>query len=124
MKIYISHSSEYDYINKIYNPIKSSNLIKSNIFFLPHEDKIVNTKNIISKCDLVIAEVSLPSTGQGIELGWADYTKTPILCMYEKGTKISSSLKYITNEFIEYDSVEDMIKKIRDFIKNNNILNF
>ena len=124
MKIYISHSSEYDYINKIYNPIKSSNLIKSNIFFLPHEDKIVNTKNIISKCDLVIAEVTLPSTGQGIELGWADYTKTPILCMYEKGTKISSSLKYITNEFIEYDSVEDMIKKIRDFIKNNNILNF
>ena len=124
MKIYISHSSEYDYINKIYNPIKSSNLIKSNIFFLPHEDKIVNTKDIISKCDLVIAEVSLPSTGQGIELGWADYTKTPILCMYEKGTKISSSLKYITNEFIEYDSVEDMIKKIRDFIKNNNILNF
>ena len=117
MKIYISHSSEY-------NPIKSSNLIKSNIFFLPHEDKIVNTKDIISKCDLVIAEVSLPSTGQGIELGWADYTKTPILCMYEKGTKISSSLKYITNEFIEYDSVEDMIKKIRDFIKNNNILNF
>lgn len=124
MKIYISHSSEYDYINKIYNPIKSSNLIKSNIFFLPHEEKTVNTKDIISKCDLVIAEVSLPSTGQGIELGWADYTKTPILCMYEKGTKISSSLKYITNEFIEYDSVEDMIKKIRDFIKNNNILNF
>ena len=124
MKIYISHSSEYDYINKIYNPIKSSDLIQSNIFFLPHEDKTVNTKDIISKCDLVIAEVSLPSTGQGIELGWADYTKTPILCMYEKGTKISSSLKYITNEFIEYDSVEDMIKKIRDFIKNNNILNF
>ncbi len=33
MKIYISHSSEYDYINKIYNPIKSSDLIQSNIFF-------------------------------------------------------------------------------------------
>ena len=97
MKIYISHSSEYD--------------------FLPHEAKTVNTKDIISKYDLVIAEISLPSTGQGIELGWADYTKTPILCMYEEGAKISSSLKYITNEFIEYESVEDMIKKIRNFIK-------
>lgn len=30
MKIYISHSTQYDYINKIYNPIKSSNLIKLN----------------------------------------------------------------------------------------------
>ena len=37
--------------------------------------------------------------------------------VYEEGAKISSSLKYITNEFIEYESVEDMIKKIRNFIK-------
>ncbi len=38
MKIYISHSRKYDYISKIYNPIKNSNLIKLNTFFLPHED--------------------------------------------------------------------------------------
>ncbi len=118
MKIYISHSSKYDYTNKIYNPIKNSNLIQSNIFFLPHEDenKIRNTKEIISNYDLVIAEVSLPTTGQGIELGWADYAKTPILCIYEKGTQISSALKFITNQFIEYESTEDMVKKISDYI--------
>ena len=118
MKIFISHSSKYDYISKIYNPIKDSNLIQSNTFFLPHEDKnkIVNTKDIISNYDLVIAEVSLPATGQGIELGWADYAKTPILCIYEKGAKISSSLKFITNEFIEYEDCEDMIEKIKAFI--------
>lgn len=119
MKIYISHSSKYDYISKIYNPIKNSNLIKSNTFFLPHEDKnkIVNTKDIISNYDLVIAEVSLPATGQGIELGWADYAKTPILCIYEKGAKISSSLKFITNHFIEYEDVNDMVNKISNFIE-------
>lgn len=119
MKIYISHSSKYDYINKIYNPIKNSELVKTNTFFLPHEDKskIVNTKDIISNYDLVIAEVSLPATGQGIELGWADYAKTPILCIYKKGTDISSSLKFITKQFIEYENIEDMMKKISDFIK-------
>ena len=119
MKIYISHSSKYDYINKIYNPIKNSDLVKTNTFFLPHEEKnkIVNTKDIISNYDLVIAEVSLPATGQGIELGWADYAKTPILCIYKKGTNISSSLKFITKQFIEYESIEDMIKEISDFIK-------
>lgn len=58
----------------------------------------------------------MPATGQGIELGWADYAKTPILCIYKKGTDISSSLKFITNQFIEYESVEDMIKEISDFI--------
>ncbi|MCI8383483.1 MAG: hypothetical protein HFJ33_01155 [Clostridia bacterium] len=120
MKIYISHSSLYDYTNEIYKPIKNSNLFKSNTFFLPHEDKIINTKDVISNCDLVIAEVSLPATGQGIELGWADYAKIPILCINKKGTEISSSLKFITNQFIEYQSVEDMIKKMTDFIEKIN----
>lgn len=119
MNIYISHSSKYDYASKIYEPIKKSNLNKANNFFLPHENKnnIVNTKDIISNYDLVIAEVSLPATGQGIELGWADYAKTPILCIYEKGTKISSSLKFITNQFIEYENINDMINKMSSFIE-------
>lgn len=118
MKIYISHSSQYDYINKIYKPIKMSDLYKSNIFYFPHEDsnKIANTKEIISKYDLIIAEVSLPATGQGIELGWADYAKTPILCIYKKGAKISSSIKLITNNFIEYENEKDMIEKVSEFI--------
>lgn len=40
------------------------------------------TKDIIKTCDLMIAEVSLPATGLGIELGWAKAFKVPILCMY------------------------------------------
>ena len=120
MNIFISHSKKYDYINKLYTPIKNSNLVISNTFFFPHENnKTINTKEVISNSDLVIAEVSLPGTGQGIELGWADYAQTPILCIYEKGLKISSSLKFITNNFIEYENVEDMINKIDDFINLN-----
>ena len=121
MNIYVSHSSNFDYINKLYNPIKNSQLINNNEFFLPHDnDKVINTKDYISNCDLLIAEVSLPATGQGIELGWADYAKTPILCIYEKGSKISSSLKFITNNFIEYENEKDMINKIDDFINSTN----
>ena len=119
MKIYISHSSKYDYTNRIYTPIKNSDLVQSNTFFLPHEDKnkIVNTKDIISNCDLVIAEVSSPTIGQGIELGWADYAKIPIVCIYEKETRISTSLKFITNYFIEYEDINDMVNKISNFIE-------
>ena len=117
LKIYISHASKFDYINKLYNPIKESNLFNEHEFILPHDGyKVINTKEIISNSDLVIAEVSLPATGQGIELGWADYATTPILCIYEKGSKISSAIKFITNNFIEYENVEDMINKIDDFI--------
>lgn len=119
MNIYISHSSKYDYINKLYIPIKNSSLINNNNFFFPHDNNVINTKAIISDYDLLIAEVSLPSIGQGIELGWADYANTPILCIYEKGMKISSSLQFITNDFIEYENTEDMINKIKNFISSN-----
>lgn len=117
MKIYVSHSSEYDYENKLYEPIKKSRLMKSNIFFFPHEQKMLNSKEVISNSDLMLAEVSLSSTGQGIEIGWADSSKIPVLCIYEKESKISSSLKFITDKFIEYENTEDMIIKITNYIE-------
>ena len=73
-------------------------------------------KEIIKNYDLVIAEVSLPATSLGIELGWSDYSNTPILCMYEKRSKVSSSLKFITNNFIEYDNSKDSVDKVNDFL--------
>lgn len=120
MKIYISHSSKYDYENKIYNLIKKSDLIEENIFFFPHEDnnRKIRVEDIIRDFDMVIAEVSLPATGQGIELGIAYCAKVPILCIYEKNIKISSSLKFITNQFLEYDDSKDMIDKLKNYIEN------
>lgn len=119
MKIYISHSGKYDYEDKIYNPIKKSELIKTNKFFFPHEDtnKKIRTEDIVGECSLLIAEVSLPSTGQGIEMGMAYCAKVPILCIYEKGVKISSSLQFITDSFIEYENSEDMVRKISEYLK-------
>lgn len=120
MNIYVAHSNKLDYINKLYNPIKQSKLNKEHNFLFPHDElnKEIKTKQIIANYDLVIADVSLPATGLGIELGWADYSNTPILCIYEKGMKYSSSLKFITNKFIEYENSEDMIEKISYFLNN------
>ena len=39
--------------------------------------------------------------------------------LYEKGSKISSSLKFITNNFIEYENIDDMIYKINKFIHSS-----
>ena len=120
MNIYVAHSNKFDYINKLYNPIKQSKLSKEYNFLFPHDEinKEIKTKQIIADYDLVIADVSLPATGLGIELGWADYANTPILCIYEKNSTYSSALKFITNSFIEYENAEDMLKKIEDFLHN------
>lgn len=119
MKIYISHSSGYDFNSNLYNPLKNSSLSTDNEIFFPHDDTVINTKKMIGSLDLVIAEVSYPTTGQGIELGWADMFNVPILCIYKKGSKISSSLKFITNNFLEYTDNFDMINKLVTYLTKN-----
>ena len=63
-------------------------------------------------CDLVIVEVSLPSIGMGIELGWANMKKIPIICFYKKGSQVSGSIKAVTDKIIEYSDVNDFISKL------------
>ncbi|RYF28728.1 MAG: hypothetical protein EOO17_04300 [Chloroflexi bacterium] len=65
---------------------------------------------------MIIAEVSLPSTGQGVELGWADMYKIPIICIYKSGSKPSSALRFVSSKSIEYSDEKDMIEKLRSEI--------
>jgi hypothetical protein len=117
MKIFVAHSSNYDFRNELYIPIRKSSLNNAHEIILPQENgKEVITKDIIKNQDLVIAEVSYPSTGQGIELGWANIFNTPILCVHKEGSKPSNSLGFITDNFKEYSDSEDLIRKIEEFI--------
>lgn len=122
MNIYVCHSMSYDFKNDLYNPLRNSTLNKKYNIIFPHE---VNNRQFFSKklfqskkCDLIIAEVSFPSTGEGIELGWADSLQIPISCIYKKDSKLSSALRMLTNKFIEYENSSDLIQKLLLEIKN------
>lgn len=118
MKIFVAHSSSYDFKNELYLPLRESILNKEHDIYLPHErGYIVITKEIIENSDLIVAEVSHPSTGQGMELGWANSFNVPIVCLYKEGSKISSSLDKITKDFIVYKDVEEMINKLNRLLK-------
>lgn len=121
MKIYIGHASKLDFKKELYQPIRESQLNLEHEIILPHEiyseaNDFV-TRDIIKACDIMIAEVSFPATGLGIELGWADSVGVPIICIYREGQKVAGSLKVITDNFIEYTDVDDMINKIGDAIE-------
>lgn len=119
MRIYLAHSSAFNFREKLYEPIRGSELDKEHTFFLPQETgKEEVTRDLIKSCGLVIAEVSLPSTGEGIELGWADMYDVSIICIYEKGAHYSSSLNYVTQNFFEYESPEDMLSTLSAFLSN------
>ena len=122
IKIVVTHSSDITWKEEFYNSLRK--LIEDNkceIIFPQEEGKrIIITKEIIKNYDLVIAEVSFPSTGQGIELGWADIYGKSILCLYKEGRNYSGALKYITDKFIEYKDSEDIFYKLAEFIKTGN----
>ncbi len=118
MKIYVSHSSSYDYQNELYQPLRTSELNRLHEIILPHENSIdqFNSKDYMKECSLILAEVSYPSTGQGIELGGANLYEAPIMCLYKKGTTPSASLKVVSDTFIEYENSEDMIHKLSEYL--------
>ena len=118
MKIFLAHASSFDFKDKLYKPLRESELNNLHEIFLPQEtDKEVITKDIIGTCGLVIADVSHPSTGMGIELGWANVQNVPIVCIYEKGSTPSSALTYICDKFLMYTDHENMIEDITGVLK-------
>jgi len=114
MRIYIGHSRECDFVKELYTPLKNSSLAKNHELVFPHykSEKPFSSLNFLKTCDLMIAEVSFPSTGLGIELGWADILKVPIVFIYKSSSRISGSLKAMSEKFIEYSSKEDLVEKL------------
>lgn len=118
MKIYVAHSREYDYKNELYKPLRKSELNKLIEIILPHEssEEPFNNKDELKNVDYMIAEVSYPSTGLGIELGWASIYNTPIILIYKTGLTISDSTKSVATEIMDYSSSEDLINKLIGYL--------
>lgn len=93
-----------------------------------HESVFLQDKKTVENCKLVIAEVTNPSTGSGIELGWAISNRKPIICLAKKGAKVTSLIKGPANSglvyLIRYENEKDALdqlkilleKKFRDLI--------
>ncbi|HLD38953.1 MAG TPA: hypothetical protein VJB05_01415 [archaeon] len=107
IKIYISHASGFE--KELYDVFRD---VKGFDFILPHESRIRNSKPAIKSCDAMIADVSKPSHGVGIEIGWAENFGIPIILIAKRGSKISSSLMLISKP-ITYNKVTDILPKLK-----------
>ncbi len=117
MKIYVAHATQSHFREELYKPLRESSLNTDQEIYLPQEyGRETITKEFIKSCNLIIAECSFPSTGEGIELGWADIYNVPILCIYKKGIEPSKALYYVSDNLVAYENKEDMITKITAFI--------
>ena len=114
LKIYEILSAELSkYTNKIYSPLK---LFK---FKGTNEEMYKRVMTLLKETDLVIAEMSSPSTGQGMELQEAVRLDIPIIIIAKKGSRISSTVLGCgkIKEVFFYDSIDEIKDNFVDIIK-------
>ena len=118
MRVYIGHSKKIDYIKELYEPLRKDIFFNNHELILPHEKYEIssNSREFYKTIDVFIAECSDTATGLGIELGWAFDDNKNIYCIYKKGKEISGSLKSVTNNFYEYNDLNEMLSVVKSII--------
>ncbi len=76
--------------------------------------------NWIKNCDVLIAEVSVPSHGVGYEIAFALGIGKPVLCIHEQGRKVSKMITGNPDPALlvkNYSNVEEAISQAVAFLK-------
>ena len=120
--VYVIHSREFDFKNKLYNPLRNSSLNEKVNFIFPHEnsDKPYNSKELfLSKNEnlIILAEMSYDAKGRDMELGMAYIMDIPVIAIYKPGSNISGSQKLPMVNEIEYNSIEEIIEELEKVLK-------
>lgn len=86
------------------------------------DDRYIHDRDMqwLNACDLVVAEVSVPSLGVGYELGQAAALNKPVLCLYRpvSGRPLSAMISGSDKiEIRAWSSLEEAKDLIRTFLK-------
>jgi len=85
-------------------------------------DRYIHDRDMdwLASCDLVVAEITLPSLGVGYELGWATALKKPVLCLHR--TSLDRPLSAMIAgcpdiQTVAYSSFDDAKTIMEEFIQ-------
>lgn len=74
----------------------------------------------IRNCDVLIAEVSVPSHGVGYEIAFALEIGKPVLCIHDQGRKVSKMITGNPDPALTtkgYSNLEEAISLCREFLR-------
>ncbi len=77
---------------------------------------------VVENAKIIIAEVSNPSTGTGIEIGHALNLGKKIICLANKNAKITNMIRGAASlgmiDLIRYENEEDALNQLRSVLSN------
>jgi nucleoside 2-deoxyribosyltransferase len=77
------------------------------------EGKRVSSKKAVEGCDVLLADVSLPSTGVGIELGYAEFLGKQVILLKESDKPLQASVAMLSKPCIDYFDFQDLSEKLK-----------
>jgi len=101
------------YSNDVYSPLDTMKFKGSN------EERYKRAMELLQETKLIIAEISVPSTGQGMELQEAVRLGIPIIIIAKEGSKISGLLLGTKNikSIIYYNDIETLKTKLGEELR-------
>ncbi|HEX5807868.1 MAG TPA: nucleoside 2-deoxyribosyltransferase [Anaerolineales bacterium] len=78
----------------------------------------------IRDCDVLIAEVSVPSHGVGYEIGFSLALGKPVLALYQEGRSVSKMIQGNPDPNLSihcYETPQEAVLKMRKFLKPHKI---
>lgn len=88
---------------------------------LAPRDVYVRDVDWITNCDILIAEVSVPSHGVGYEIGYALNIGKPVFCIHHKDRRVSKMITGNPDHTLsvqEYSTVDEAISLINTYLHN------
>ena len=72
----------------------------------------------LKECDIVFADITVPSLGVGYEISYAENLGKKIYAIYEKEANVSGFLRGDEKiNFLAYENIEEVINKINEIMK-------
>lgn len=105
--------------------IPTSHLVQSEVMenerILSARDVYERDVNWMENCDVLIAEVSVPSHGVGYEIGYALNIGKPVLCIHQKERRVSKMITGNPTHALTvraYSNNEEAISQSREYLRN------
>ncbi|MBU0598675.1 nucleoside 2-deoxyribosyltransferase [Patescibacteria group bacterium] len=113
-----------EYLEKNGHQILNRHVIHDNVL---ERENVLNPKEIhsrdkqwVKESDIVISEVTMPSLGAGIELGYAIMLKKPTHALYKKEAENDVSMMIRGNDKLlsyPYSNKKDIVKILNQILK-------